>query len=116
MTQVTIKSAIIAMGMALTATAVPQCATDADCLSGYICGPSDYSGSGNTDNVCVQLQSCMNTPDPEFPQNGPKCGASTFCNVGGFCGGGYYDVNGNRVGTEVCVNQATGVRCAAPST
>jgi len=109
-----IKAAIIAMGMTLTATASPQCATDTDCLSGYICGPSDYAGSGN-DNVCVQLKSCVSTPDPQFPKNGPKCGDSTFCNVGGSCGGGYYDLNGQRFGAEVCVNKATGVKCAAPS-
>jgi hypothetical protein len=114
MAGLTLKSAIIAMTMALTATATPQCATNADCLSGYICGPSDTYGSGNTDNVCVQLKTCTNTPDSQFPQFGPKCGDSIFCNVGGYCGGGYYTLDGARYGSEVCVNKATGIQCAAP--
>ncbi|KAL7905435.1 hypothetical protein GGI35DRAFT_460708 [Trichoderma velutinum] len=109
-------AAIMTATMALTSSAAPQCSTDADCISGYICGPSDYAGSSSTDNVCVQLKSCTNAPDPQFPNYGPKCGDSIFCNVGGYCGGGYITLDGERVGAEVCVNSATGVKCAAPST
>ncbi|OAQ62455.1 hypothetical protein VFPPC_14130 [Pochonia chlamydosporia 170] len=115
MSNFSIKSAIVAMSLALTATASPQCATDADCLSGYICGPNDTAGSSDTSNVCVQLKSCSDTPDPQFPQYGPKCGDSVFCNPGGFCGGGYVDIDGQREGALACVDHATGLKCAAPA-
>jgi hypothetical protein len=115
MASFTVKSAIIAMTMVLTAAATPQCTTDADCLSGYICGPSDYANIAS-DKVCVQLKTCTNAPDPQFPKSGPKCGDSIFCNVGGYCGGGYYTLGGDRYLAQVCVDQATGVKCAQPST
>ncbi|KAG5924719.1 hypothetical protein E4U53_003388 [Claviceps sorghi] len=98
--------------LAVAAHAASQCTTNADCLPGYICGPSDYSFSSNTDNVCVDLNTCTDKPDPQFPKLGPKCGDSIFCNVGGFCGQGYYTINGERFLTQVCVNKATGVQCA----
>ncbi|KAI5465070.1 hypothetical protein BGZ63DRAFT_422049 [Mariannaea sp. PMI_226] len=116
MASFTLKSAIIAMTMALTATATPQCATDADCLRGYICGSSDGPGGSAPVNVCVQLNTCTNAPDPQFPNMGPKCGDSTFCNVGGYCGSGYITLNGEQMGALVCVDQATGIKCAQPST
>ncbi|KAG5927418.1 hypothetical protein E4U42_002290 [Claviceps africana] len=102
----------LAAVLAVTAHGAPQCATNADCLAGYICGPSDYAFSSNTDNVCVDLNTCTNKPDPQFPNEGPKCGDSIFCNVGGYCGQGYYTVNGDRFATQVCVNKETGVQCA----
>ncbi|KAG5982252.1 hypothetical protein E4U55_002143 [Claviceps digitariae] len=101
--------------LALAANAVPQCNTDADCIAGYICGPSDYAFTSNKENVCVDLNSCTNKPDPQFPNQGPKCGDSIFCNVGGYCGQGYYTLNGERFLAQVCVNKATGVKCAAPA-
>lgn len=104
-------SAIMTATVALAAcTGTPQCNTNADCNSGYICGPSDVGTS--TCNVCVKTGTCNNKPDPQFPKNGPKCGDSIFCNVGGFCGEGYFKMNGETILAEVCVNAATGAKCA----
>lgn len=106
------QSAIIAATVALGSCAVtPQCTTNADCISGFICGPSDIGTI--TTNVCVKLGSCNSKPDSQFPNNGPKCGDSTFCNVGGSCGEGYYQSGDDRILTEICVNAATGAQCAA---
>ncbi|PON30793.1 hypothetical protein TGAM01_v200213 [Trichoderma gamsii] len=109
------QSAIMTATMALTASAAPQCNTNADCLSGFICGTSDFSGS-SSDKVCVKIGTCNNKPDPQFPNLGPKCGDSIFCNVGGYCGEGYFTMGGERILSQVCVNAATGVKCAEPST
>ncbi|KAL6884463.1 hypothetical protein GGI43DRAFT_419455 [Trichoderma evansii] len=105
------QSAVIAT-MALTASAAPQCNTNADCLSGFICGPGDIGTS--SDNVCVKTGTCNNKPDPQFPNLGPKCGDSIFCNVGGYCGEGYYKSGGDTILAQVCVNAATGAKCAEP--
>ncbi|KAI5459620.1 hypothetical protein BGZ63DRAFT_415161 [Mariannaea sp. PMI_226] len=113
MASFTLKSALIAMTMALTATATSQCNTNADCISGYICGVSEGSSDEPPVNVCVQLDSCINTPSSATL--GPKCGDSIYCKVGDYCGGGYINLDGERDGALVCVNQATGVQCAAPS-
>lgn len=112
----TLKSIALTALLALTASAVPQCTTNADCIPGFICGPSDYQFSDNKDKVCVKLGTCSNKVDPQFPNYGPKCGDSIFCNVGGYCGEGYYDVYGERFLTQVCVDGATGKQCAAPTT
>ncbi|KAL7952158.1 hypothetical protein V8C34DRAFT_299970, partial [Trichoderma compactum] len=109
------QSAIITATMALTASAAPQCNTNADCLSGFICGPSDFGGS-SSDNVCVKTGTCNNKPDPQFPNLGPKCGDLIFCNVGGYCGEGYFNMGGERILSQVCDNAATGAKCAEPST
>ncbi|KAL7897155.1 hypothetical protein HDV63DRAFT_405881 [Trichoderma sp. SZMC 28014] len=106
------KSAIMTATVALTASAAPQCNTNADCLSGFICGPSDFAQSSSTDNVCVKTGTCNSKPDPQFPKFGPKCGDSIFCNVGGSCGEGYSNSGGDRILTQVCVNAATGTKCA----
>ncbi|PTB35267.1 uncharacterized protein TrAFT101_011356 [Trichoderma asperellum] len=103
-------AAIMTATMALTSSAAPQCKTNADCLSGFICGPSDIGTS--TDNVCVKTGTCNNKPDPQFPKLGPKCGDSIFCNVGGYCGEGYYKSGGDTILAQVCVNAATGAKCA----
>ncbi|KAI5465249.1 hypothetical protein BGZ63DRAFT_348960 [Mariannaea sp. PMI_226] len=114
MASFTFKSAIIAMTVALTAATTPQCNTNADCLQGYICGTSDGPGDTPPTNVCVALNTCTNaTYSKTF---GPKCGDSIFCPVGAYCGGGYYDFDGDRVLGQVCVDPATGLLCAAPST
>ncbi|KAG6007062.1 hypothetical protein E4U21_006422 [Claviceps maximensis] len=110
-----LKSIALTTLLAVTANAAPQCATNADCIAGYICGPSDYAFSPRKENVCVDLNSCTNQPDPQFPNLGPKCGDSIFCNVGGYCGEGYYVLNGERFLAQVCVDKATGLKCAAPA-
>lgn len=114
MASFTIKSALVAMTMALTATATNQCNKDTDCVSGYICGVSAPLGTDPAVNVCVQINTCTNAPDPQFPKNGPKCGDSIYCNVGAYCGDGYITLDGEREGALVCVNQATGLKCARP--
>jgi len=109
------QSAIIAATVALAScAATPQCNTNADCLPGFICGPSDIGTS--TSNVCVKIGTCNSKPDSQFPNNGPKCGDSIFCNVGGSCGEGYYKSGDETILTQVCVNAATGADCAEPST
>ncbi|EHK19812.1 uncharacterized protein TRIVIDRAFT_224489 [Trichoderma virens Gv29-8] len=105
-------AAIMTATMALTSSAAPQCNTNADCLSGFICGPGDIGTS--TDNVCVKTGTCTNQPDSQFPNLGPKCGDSIFCNVGGYCGEGYYKSGSDTILTQVCVNAATGAKCAEP--
>jgi hypothetical protein len=113
MASVTLKSALVAMTMVLTATAAPQCNTNADCLEGYICGVSDAT-FGTPVNVCVALDSCFTESDA--PNYGPKCGDSIFCQLGSYCGGGYGELDGERVAGQVCVNRATGIKCARGST
>jgi hypothetical protein len=108
------KSAIIAATLALGSCATtPQCTTDADCISGFICGQSNFGGT--TTNVCVALGTCNSKPDSQFPNSGPKCGDSIFCNVGSSCGEGYYQSGNDRVLTQVCVTPATGAKCAEPA-
>jgi hypothetical protein len=110
MASFTLKSALIAMTMALTATATNQCNTNADCIDGYICGVSDTFGSDPPTNVCVQLGSCVTGSGA--PNEGPKCGDGIFCSVGAYCGGGYINMDGERVLAFACVNKATGLKCA----
>ncbi|OAQ70486.1 hypothetical protein VFPPC_15586 [Pochonia chlamydosporia 170] len=109
------KSTLIAITMALSASAAAtsQCNSNADCMPGYICGPSDFAFSGTSSNVCVHIGTCSNAPDPQFPNEGPKCGDSIFCNVGGYCGEGYYKSGGDTILTQVCVDKNTGLDCAS---
>ncbi|KHN97568.1 uncharacterized protein MAM_04583 [Metarhizium album ARSEF 1941] len=55
MPNLTIKSAFIAMGMALNAAAVPQCATHADSLPGHMYESNNHTGLGNTENEEVHV-------------------------------------------------------------